>query len=591
MSKEEGNGKTQANMKPLLTRSKRSGLLAAGVALLIAAAGLAADHPACGRLTGMVTDRDGAPLINATVVIVGPGITRRVERVLTDAHGRFSAGDLLPGRYSLLVASTPLERDGINVHAGQVSELSLMLSTLLPQVTRSREGANRTDDDWKWVLRSASSVRPVLRYHGADPGSSQAPFGPSQKLVAMMPEAAGADTLSDQVALGTVLAYWRPLTEGTDVLVASALDGQGVSSSSLITSFRRRAAHGSTQEVSLVAHQMGFEDGAQIVSLPGPPSLLNAHGMTLAYTNGSQITSDLKVSTGFEVNYLDGLQGAAVVMPRAAVEYVLSPASSLSFSYGDVPVEPDGTLANEVDQLNVFPRASVRNNRLRLEAARHSQVAYSRRLTRKTEVQAAAYHDGFSNAVVRGFGPATAWSSLANAGDVMPNGTANGVNLNSGGYGSTGARVSVSQSLTRNLQASGSYSTGDALAALEAAHGTPSIPLIRPHSSRMVAGKMVAEIPATKTQIVSSYGWIERGQVTSVDPYDLADLDVAPYAGVQFRQPLPRINFLGGAQIQVVADFRNVGGQGYVRVTGANGQPITLTPVYRSFRGGFSVQF
>ena len=574
-------------MKPLFTRSKRAGLLAAGMVFL-AAAGLAADHPTCGRLAGIVTDRDGAPLVDATVVIVGPGITRRVERVLTDAHGRFSAGDLLPGRYSLVVASARLERDGIDVRAGQISELSLMLSTLLPQVTRSREGTNHSIDDWKWVLRSASSVRPVLRYHAAGPGSSPVLLDPGQRLVAMMPESAGADVLSDQVQLGTVLAYWRPVTEGTDVLVASALAGQGVSGSSLITSVRHRSAHGATDEVAIVGHQLGFGDGAPIVPLGAVPALVNAHGVALAYSDSRQITGSLKLSTGLQVDYLDAFQGTALVMPRAEVDYVLSPASSLEVSYGDVPVTPDGTLAGKVDELNVFPRISMQDNRPQLEAARHSQVAYSRRLNRKTQVQAAAYHDGFSNAVVRAFGPAAAWSSWA--GEVLPNGTSNGVNLNAGGYGSTGARISVSESLTRNLQADASYSTGDALAVLESAHGVASVPVIRPRSSQMAAAKMVAELPATKTKVVASYGWTESGRVTAVDPYGFADLDIAPYAGLQVRQSLPRVGFLGGAQIQVIGDFRNIGGQGYVRVNGANG-PVTLTPVYRSFRGGFSVQF
>ena len=553
---------------------------------------MAAENPSYGRVTGMVTDRAGSPLAEATVVIVGPGITRRVERVLTDAHGRFSAGDLLPGRYSLRVASTHLERNGIDVRAGQVSQLSLILNTLLPQVARTKEGAIHSDDDWKWVLRSASSVRPVLRYHGAGPGGSQAPLDPSQKLVAMMPEAAGTDLLSDQIDLGSVLAYWRPLSQGSDILVASALAGQGVSSSSLITSFRRRAADGAPQELTLVVHELSFGDGSQMLSPIAPASLLNAHGMTLADTQTRQITDVLKVTTGFELNYLDAFRNAAVVMPQGELEWVLSPTSSLKLNYGDDPGASGGTLAQKVDELNAFPRVSLRNNKPRLEAVRHSQVAYSRRLTRKTQVQVAAYHDGFSNAVVRGFGPAAAWSPWTSVGDALPNSTSNGVNLNAGGYGSTGVRVSVSESLSRNLQVGADYSRGDALAVLEAGQGSASAtPVIRPRASQMAAGKLVAELPPTKTQVVVSYGWVEHGNVTAVDPYGLADLDVAPYAGVQIRQPLPRINFLGGAQIQAVAEFRNLGGEGYVRVSGASGQSVILTPAYRTFRGGFSVQF
>ena len=101
----------------------------------------------------------------------------------------------------------------------------------------------------------------------------------------------------------------------------------------------------------------------------------------------------------------------------------------------------------------------------------------------------------------------------------------------------------------------------------------------------------MARIPSSKTKIVASYSWVEQGSVTLVDPYGLEDLNVAPYLGMQLRQPLPTLPMFPGAHIEAVADFRNLTGEGYVRLASNSGEPLVLTPAYRSFRGGFSVQF
>jgi hypothetical protein len=66
-------------------------------------------------------------------------------------------------------------------------------------------------------------------------------------------------------------------------------------------------------------------------------------------------------------------------------------------------------------------------------------------------------------------------------------------------------------------------------------------------------------------------------------------LQLEPFLGIQIRQPLPTMAFLP-AHIEALADFRNLLAQGYVPVSGA-GDKLVLTPAYRSFRGGFSVEF
>lgn len=573
-------------------------LLGAMIAASVAAC--AAGGGTYGRLAGLVTDRQGNPLTGASVVIAGPGITRHVERVLTDTHGRFAAEHLLPGRYSLRVAATnqlPVLRSGIEVDPGQTSQLSVILGAILPALRpEAGQAVVRSGDDWKWVLRTSASVRPVLRFRAA-PGNTKAPLEPSQKLIAMIPGSAGQDALRNDSGPGSVLAYWRPLSDDADVLVASSVAADGVADSSLVTSFRRRAIDGSNpQELTLVVHQLSLSDGIQLPSAYGPVSLASAQGVVLSYAQTRQLSSALKLTGGFEIDYLNASRNASAAQPRAELEYQLNRASKITVHYGAVAPSSDGTLAQRVDELNAFPLVSLRDNAPRLETARHSEVAYTRHLTKKTELEVALYRDSFSNAVVRGFGQPRAWDRWAAAGDVLPNAASNGVNLNAGDYGSSGLRASVSRSLGSHLEVSALYANGDALAVTPGAvrtetPGNAFAAVVHPRRTESAAAKLTARVPSSKTKVVASYAWVERGSVTAVDPYGLEDLNIAPYLGVQIRQPLPPICVLPGAHIEAVVDFRNLAGEGYVRIASDGGEPLVLTPAYRSFRGGFSVQF
>jgi hypothetical protein len=565
-------------------------------AALVSATAAAADgSPAPGRLAGIVTDRQGNPLANAEVLIVGPGITRRVERVVTDVHGRFAANSLAPGRYSLRVAATNLVRNGIEIEPGRSATLSLMLANLLPGIRPpSEQTASRSNDDWKWVLRTSAAVRPVLRYATDPSGHPQKLLDPSQKLVAMIPESAGQVSLSDQVNLGTVVAYWRPLTSGSDLLVSTSGAEQGVSTSSLATAYRHGVDSANPQQITVVVHELNFAGGTELPSGTFA-SLLNARGVVVSYAQTREISSALTLASGLDVDYFDATGTALLAAPHAEIEYRLDPASTLTVRYGVVnPASGDGaTITDKVSEMNAFPRVSLRAGAPKLEAVRHSEVAYTRRLSKKTQVQIAAYHDGFSNAVVRGLGQPAAWGQWA--GNVLPNATSDGVNLNAGSYGSSGLRASVSQSLGKHFEAGAIYSTGDALALVGAAQNAGASSFtseVQRRRDRMAAARLAARIPVSKTEVVASYGWIQHGSLTAVDPSGLADLDVAPFLGVQIRQPLPQLSFLPGAHIEAVADLRNIAGEGYVRLRGSNAEdPLVLTPAYRSYCGGFSVQF
>jgi len=181
------------------------------------------------------------------------------------------------------------------------------------------------------------------------------------------------------------------------------------------------------------------------------------------------------------------------------------------------------------------------------------------------------------------------------AGNVMPNPASGGMTLNAGSYQSSGFRAQYSRRLGGILEAAVMYASGEALAVDPDAAGRGDLSSnlrqdLKPARSRSIAGKVSARVPRSKTEVVASYEWLTGDRVTTVDPYGEVNLGVHPYLDLQVRQPLPNLAFLP-AHIEAVADFRNLLAQGYVPTPGAGEESLFLAPAYRSFRGGFSVQF
>ncbi len=77
-----------------------------------------------------------------------------------------------PDLYSIkvtLAAFVPAMKKGILVQPGMASVLNVNLNTLFSSIQFAYppiENGSLMSDEWKWVLRSASPTRPVLRFSG-----------------------------------------------------------------------------------------------------------------------------------------------------------------------------------------------------------------------------------------------------------------------------------------------------------------------------------------------------------------------------------------------------------------------------------------
>ena len=560
----------------------------------------------CGRLSGIVIDAHGNPLMGVTVLVIGPTLiptasaADQVERVVTNAKGKFAVGDLIPGWYSLQVFSPmrlPAHQSGIRVEAGETSTLRFVMADFFAplrfQVPNS--SANPLSDDWKWVLRTSSATRPILRFKRevakSGGNSVKRPRPASERLLGVFPGFSRQAPLASDPGVGSVFAYLRSLSQDTDLLVAGSMASGGNQTSAVATAFRKGLVDGNPTEISLVVHQLGYTGG---VSLPGGSGQLSnsyAQGLVASYMRTRHLYPHMTLTAGMDVNYLNAFCDVVSARPRMRLAYRVSDATVVALQYGARPRDDSGTLVDRVGELNSFPLVTLRNYRPEIEQASHTEISLDHRLNGSAQVQVAAYGDGVRNAAVWSSAQPAAVGWLA--GNYTVNSAVNGIFINVGDYQSFGYRAAYLQRMGNSVEALVAYFVGNSMSAPGVVGPSPACSvqgMLRPVRSASLAERVSARMPVTHTQVIASYEWVQRGRVTMADPYGQADLELQPFLGVQIRQPLPALAFLP-AHIEAVADFRNLCGQGYSSLTPPGEMPLLLSPAYRSIRGGFSVQF
>src|SRR5215467_12151912 len=164
------DGKTSVGMLRAMTHNRVAAFVGAAVICLSAERAYAAS-PAhlSGAISGVVLNASGSPQMGATVALFNRQ-DRQFLKVLTDERGSFQFLSLLPEVYSVKVTFAtlvPAIKKNILVQPGMRSVLNVNLNTLFSSIQFAYppiENGSLMSDDWKWVLRSASPTRPVLRF-------------------------------------------------------------------------------------------------------------------------------------------------------------------------------------------------------------------------------------------------------------------------------------------------------------------------------------------------------------------------------------------------------------------------------------------
>ncbi len=551
-----------------------------------------------GRLSGVVSDNKGMPLMGAAVNVTGPTAfgsettTQAAERMLTDANGRFTVSHLLPGWYSLNVSSPtrlPAMRNGVHVTAGRTAMATFVLTDVFAPVKLQMPGTGVSswEDDWKWVLRASSTTRPILRYcDQAGPKEvankpENAPLPSSTRYVGVLPGPSPKDPLAEDFGMASVVAYMKAFSPEEDILAEASFAPVDVNSGTIGTALLRNRADGERGEAGLALHQFNLLPGAK-------NPYTQARALEATYSDTRLIAPHVTVTTGIDISYLSAIDGVFAAQPRVHLEYQATPQTVLSIQYGSAP-ETGNSMTDRVSLLNSFPQVTQRNNRLEMERLNHTELAMNHRFGKSSRVQLAAYHDSMRNAAIWGLGMSSNESAFV--GNSLPNPVGGGIVINGGDYASNGFRAVFARTLDSRVEVLGAVSSGSALSA----RGLNSQQTFSPEAltleqTGVFIGKITAEVPGTRTRLSTSYEYAPKDRVTPVDPTMQGNLQTQPYLGVQIRQPIPTPNSWP-VRIDAVAEFQNLLSQGYIPAGQGNHKQVVLSSGYHYVRGGFSVQF
>jgi len=602
-------------MRPLSGRiaSSRTAALVAGIVSLALPSFAASPVKLAGTLTGLVHDAAGIPQMGASVLLFNHE-DHLFARALTDDKGSFSFPSLIPDVYSIRVSLRsfiPVFRDNIVVQPGVRSVLNVSLSTLFSTIQLITpppgEGVVMTDD-WKWVLRTASSTRPVLRLlPNYDPNSAQQPahsdttaFSETRGLVQLSGgDAAQVSGFGDEADLGTAFAVATSLY-GRNQLAFSGNLGYGMQSGMASAGFRTSYTRdlGSTSPViSVTMRQMVMPRIGESL-MGGAGDLPPLRTMSVSMGDETRLSDALRVQYGFSLDMVSFLDRLHYLSPYLHADYALSDSSKLDFSYtsgdarpdlGSGPATADSELQRDINALSLVPRLSLRDDHAQVQRGQDIEAGYSHTAGSRT-YRVSAYDERVSNAALNIVAPGGFYTS----GDILPDPFSNSATFNAGNYQTLGYTAGATQHLGDKFDVSVMYGSAGVLAPATGQLATNNLDelrsAIRAERRNAVTTRAHGTLRTSGTYFIASYQWMNDRAATPAHIYSTDSMRPEPGLNVYVRQPIPSFSSLPW-RIEATADLRNLLAQGYLPLSTATGQQILLVQNPRSFRGGLRFIF
>jgi hypothetical protein len=552
-----------------------------------------------GTISGIVNDASGVPQLGATVEVLSetPG-DLFAHQFLTNTQGLFKAENLAPGLYTVrvtLAGFLPGLEKHVQISSNFTTVVRIELESLYASIEQLRKppvSGAAEPDDWKWVLRSAPGLRPVLQWHEEDTDTTSAVVADTGSPLPMgRVELTGGARKPGSVsnidgAPSTAFAYDQRIDGSNQIVFA----GQA--------SYDEDSPAGGLAAIWLPTGSLDNGPRSTVVlreAKIGPEGVI-FRGVRLDQSGTMTFGDDFMVRAGGEY-VLVGAGGSAAVniRPRVKIErrvsktwYVDAIYASLpvndgesNSSFSDLTAAPSASpLSSAVDQLDSFPVLLWRGGRSVLVNGRHEELSAEHKLGSNGVVQLAAFHDDNSQVALFGKG------QTLPAPDYFQDFYSKGFAYDGGSSVSWGGRAALREKLTEDLELTAIYAFSGALVPVGVADGALRDAL-RTLPRESAAMKLTGRIPKMGTKVTAGYKWIGGTALSRVDPYGEGIFDINPYLHIGIRQPLP---WFISAHLEANAECDNLLAQGYVPFAGAEGQML-LVPAFRSFRGGLSVQF
>ena len=593
-------------------RQKTLTSLALGIVCLVSASESFAATPlqSAGTIVGTVKNSLGVPQMGATVVLRNRQ-DRSIQRVLTDAAGRFHFAGLIPEHYSvkvMLAAFFPAVSKDILVQPGMQSLMAVHLNSFFSTIQVSYpplENGNLMTDDWKWVLRTATSTRPVMRFAGAPliPDSSEksvraSMFSETRGILTLSAGDGGtASGVASQADLGTAFALATSLFGSNNLQVSGNVgygSQTGVPSAAFRTSYSRELMGGSPQ-LSLTMRQL-FLPGRLATAMSGSEnSLPMLRTMSGSFDDRTQLSDDMTLRYGVTMDCLTFLDRLNFFSPYARLTYELGNGAQLDLTFTSGNARPElaggtsdnGDLQRDLSALGLFPRVSMRGGKSQVQRGDEYEVTYSRKVGSRT-YSASVYHESVSNAALTLVGPAGEFSGA----DVLPDVFSDNSIFNAGNFQSTGVTAAVTQNLGDHVAITVMYGSVGALTAddrgLIGATAEDLRSMLHEGRRHVATTRIAATAPWTGTHVNASYQWAaDHRWATPGNVYSTQSFRPMPGLNIFIRQPIPGFS----RRVEATADIRNMLAQGYLPIGMVSGQRMMLVETARSLRGGLAFIF
>jgi hypothetical protein len=566
-----------------------------------------------GSLSGTVRDLVGIPQMGAIVYLYDHR-EKLCERELTDTLGNFSFRGLNPDFYSVRVTMAsflPALRSRIQILPGTQKDLQVSLSTLFSSIQLVTpppgQSGNLMTDDWKWILRTSSARRPVLRILPDPNAPRQQQSTPIfSDTHALLKFSGGEASSGSEADVGTAFGVATSVF-GTNQLEVVANVGVVSATGMPMAGFRTtlsRHLGDSTPSISVTMRQLSVSNrmNAALAGVPGLDSgTAYLRTMSVSMSNKTQISDELQIEYGMESDSISYLSHSHYTSPYAKLTYIF-PFAQLDFTYTAGNGRPDlrasstepgseGDLERDVAALAMIPRVSLLNHSPQIQSGQNFEIGASRAMGSR-EVRVTAYRESVRNAALTVSLP-SAGPGDPFAADILPDLFSDTSVLNAGNYHTLGYTAALTQTLGDDYHLTVSYGVtgvlvpGDTgpIANEEALRNS-----IHATHRDALTTQISGTIRQTGTKFSGSYQFTDYRSATSGHLY--ATDPSHPEAGLNLyiRQPIPHAsNRLG--RMEATLDLKNMMAQGYLPFNLTDGRRLLIMRTPRSVRGGLSFTF